>query len=112
MLEKVKCNCPEYKGSDFWNDPHRWCDRDAEHERIWDDKPGRDCERTYRPVKAKEAVEQALGLQQTGMQNYLGNFMRTQSELGIPHLQMQAMRQEVGLYDPFYPLFPFGIRRF
>jgi hypothetical protein len=51
-------------------------------------------------------------LQQTGMQNYLGNFMRTQSELGIPHLQMQAMRQEVGLYDPFYPLFPFGIRRF
>ena len=48
-LERVKCNCPEYKGSDFWNDPHRWCDRDRVTQKVWEDKQERDCERTYRP---------------------------------------------------------------
>lgn len=96
-LEKVTCNCPPYRGTDFWNDPHRWCSRDPETERVWEDKPERSCERTYRPVKQEEPVyepvgsvfdymltdeewakkyypqlTQQLAQQQASMQNYLG----------------------------------------
>ena len=50
-FERVRCKCPPYRGSDFWNDPHRWCGIDPAHERFWE-KAEADCERTVRPKPA------------------------------------------------------------
>ena len=80
VLEKVTCNCPEYRGSDFWNDPHRWCDREPDTERIWSDKE-RQCERTYRPIKTYFRIDNYYdGLGQMGLQqtvNYYGNMQQS-----------------------------------
>lgn len=50
-FEPVKCKCPPYKGSDFWNDPHRWCGVDAPSQAFWMKSEPADCERTVRPVR-------------------------------------------------------------
>lgn len=61
-FERVLCDCPEYKGTDFWNDPHRWCDTDPVTQRIWENREFKNCERTVRPkrLSALDKLEKAL----------------------------------------------------
>lgn len=83
VLEKVTCNCPEYRGSDFWNDPHRWCSCDPTVERFWMLKQ-RPCERTYKPIKPSEPVDTsfAQALSNIMQPNYLGQ-MQQQGQMGL-----------------------------
>lgn len=66
-FERVHCDCPPYRGSDFWNDPHRWCDRDPAVDYIWRDKP-RSCERTVRlkPAYLKAVTNMRYGVSGKG----------------------------------------------
>ena len=91
-FERVRCKCPPYRGSDFWNDPHRWCGVDPAHERFWE-KAEADCERTVRPKPAPRVNPYAAFLN-------FGNCAPSQLQAAL-YWQSQ-MNSQAMLTQPYY----------
>ena len=69
MYDRHTKPCPEYEGSDFWNDPHLWCGVEATKVLCWAEKPKQACD-----IDADYSVSQAYWNQQRAVQNaYAGN---------------------------------------
>jgi hypothetical protein len=103
-LERVQCNCPPYKGSDFWNDPHRWCGVDAPKQRFWMKTGPTSCERTYRPVKAV-AVPTWHDPYRNCTAAELQWLYTRQLGLGQNQLSSPFRGQLFGLLSPYYSTF-------
>jgi hypothetical protein len=111
-LERVHCKCRAYHGTDFWNDPHRWCGVDPAHEAFWMKAGPRDCERTWRPTKV-EALPAADALAQAEWDITL--YAQQSALQGLAHYQQGLQGQLMGnymgsqvsgsglLYGVFYP---------